>query len=145
MQGLKDHFEAAGGIVVSPDERVLLVTNQVGTITFPKGTVEESESYEETAIREVSEESGLKNVRLIRELGLISRSGFKTENGNTRPVTKAIRMFLFCTDEVDLNPVVEDVIKAEWVNPDEVENVLSWQEEADFFHQNRNNLNIEHE
>ncbi len=144
MESFKDHFETAGGIVINPDGRVLLVTNQIGTITFPKGTLEEGESYEETAIREVSEESGLKNIRLIRELGLISRSGFKTEHGNTRSVTKTIRMFLFCTDEVDLNPVVEDVIKAEWIDPDKVERVLSWQEEANFFHQNRNNLNIEH-
>jgi ADP-ribose pyrophosphatase YjhB (NUDIX family) len=147
MQIVKNHFEVAGGIVLNPDNKVLLVTNQIGTITFPKGTLEEGESYEDAAIREVLEEGGLRGVTLIKELGSISRNGFKTENGHTRPVTKHINMFLLCTMEVELNPVVEDVLKAEWVDLQNVTDLLkaewvdlqnvtdllTWPEEVEFY------------
>jgi 8-oxo-dGTP pyrophosphatase MutT (NUDIX family) len=117
-----------------------LVTNQIGTVTFPKGTLEAEETYEEAAIREVLEESGLRKVELIKWLGWISRQGFKTEKGRTRPVTKRIGMFLFHTQEFELNPEVADISSAMWVAQHDVAGLLHWQEEAQFYEDHRLDL-----
>jgi ADP-ribose pyrophosphatase YjhB (NUDIX family) len=54
---------SAGVVVTEPDGRVWMIQpkNQFGGYknTFPKGTVHEGEDLQETAIREVHEESGL--------------------------------------------------------------------------------------
>lgn len=63
---------AAGGVVLRDGagglEVVLAGRLADGSWVFPKGTPDEGESIEETALREVREESGLE-VRIIRPLG----------------------------------------------------------------------------
>src|SRR5688500_2748722 len=56
---------AAGGLVVNEDDKVLLMIRR-GKWDLPKGKHDEGETIEECAIREVMEETGLKNVRLER-------------------------------------------------------------------------------
>ena len=59
--------EAAGG-VVARDGRVLLVHRpRYDDWTLPKGKLDPGESFEEAALREVEEETGLR-CRLVREL-----------------------------------------------------------------------------
>jgi 8-oxo-dGTP diphosphatase len=58
-----DVVRAAGGLVVRPDAdaaRVLLVHRPRGDWTFPKGKADPGETDEETALREVEEETGLR-------------------------------------------------------------------------------------
>src|SRR5438034_6132222 len=63
---------AAGGVVMrrrNDDWEVVLAGRQSdGTWVFPKGTPDRGESIEETAEREVREETGL-DVRILRPLG----------------------------------------------------------------------------
>jgi 8-oxo-dGTP pyrophosphatase MutT (NUDIX family) len=57
-----DVVRAAGGIVVRRDgdeAQILLVHRPRGDWTFPKGKAEPNESDEDTALREVEEETGL--------------------------------------------------------------------------------------
>lgn len=58
------------GAIVFWDQNVVLRKNQHGHWLFPKGHIEEGERPEETAIREVSEELGLK-VEIKRKLGKV--------------------------------------------------------------------------
>lgn len=51
--------EKSCGVIVFKDEEVLLVRHWAGHWDFPKGHVEKGESEEETARREVLEETGL--------------------------------------------------------------------------------------
>jgi ADP-ribose pyrophosphatase YjhB (NUDIX family) len=125
--------ETAGGIVLNPKGDVLIITNEIGKVTLPKGRLEPGESRRQAAIREVLEEGGLKNVQLIEELGTIIRPGYTDENHDTPTVMKHIRMFFFTTNEFELDPKVSDIQKAEWVNPKNVAAKLDWIEEADFF------------
>src|SRR5919108_3219511 len=60
--------EAAGGVVVDEDGRVVLVHRpQYDDWTLPKGKLDAGESFENAALREVEEETGLR-CRLVREL-----------------------------------------------------------------------------
>ena len=125
--------ERAGGIVLNPDGDVLVITNDLGRQTLPKGRLEPGETYEEAARREILEEGGLKHITIIKELGTIVRSGYTDDNHDTPSVIKHIRIFLCTTEEFELNPNVKDIQRADWVSPDKVAKTLSWPEEAEFF------------
>lgn len=133
-------IECAGGIVLGPSRGVLVVTNQIGKVTLPKGTVKKHETHIVTALREIREEGGLNKVDIIKELGTIIRPGFTAENAEAPSVTKHIRMFLCVTGEIELKPVVDDIEKAEWVNPNDVAAVLHWPEEVAFFKEHRRDV-----
>ena len=64
---VSDRIDAAGGIVVR-DGRVLLVHRpRYDDWTFPKGKLDAGESFEDAAVREVEEETGIR-CSLGREL-----------------------------------------------------------------------------
>ena len=66
----------AGGIVfrMTPDQRdieILLIQDSKNRWTIPKGHIEPGETAKQTAVREIGEESGLKNVDVLTWLGKI--------------------------------------------------------------------------
>jgi hypothetical protein len=61
-------IEAAGGLVKNSKEEYLFIY-RLGKWDLPKGKAEYNESPEETAIREVEEECGLKNLKIEKKLG----------------------------------------------------------------------------
>jgi ADP-ribose pyrophosphatase YjhB (NUDIX family) len=132
--------EKAGGIVLNPDGDILIITNDIGKVTLPKGSLEPGETHKETAWREVLEEGGLKKIEIIRELGIIIRPGYTDDNHDFPSVVKHIRMYLCTTNEMELDPNVRDVKKAQWVSQDKVPAMLSWAEEAEFFMKHRAEL-----
>jgi 8-oxo-dGTP diphosphatase len=73
---------AAGGVIVR-DGRVLLVHRpKYGDWTLPKGKLEEGESWEDAALREVAEETGLRC-----ELGDgIGSTHYRDSNGRDKEV-----------------------------------------------------------
>ena len=52
-------YEKSCGAIIIKDNRVLLIKQNIGFYGFPKGHVEDGETEEETAIREVKEETNL--------------------------------------------------------------------------------------
>jgi 8-oxo-dGTP pyrophosphatase MutT (NUDIX family) len=65
---------SAGGVVFRRGPggtRYLLIRDPYGNWGLPKGHVEDSESYEEAARREVTEETGLPRPRVVRALPTI--------------------------------------------------------------------------
>lgn len=74
LEKLKHHFFhsftviiAAGGIVVNDLQEVLLIFRR-GKWDLPKGKLDEGESIEACAVREVQEETGLKNVQILKPM-----------------------------------------------------------------------------
>lgn len=59
--------EAAGGIVRRKDGKLLAIFRR-GKWDLPKGKVEKGEFYKQTALREVQEECGLKNIDVKKSL-----------------------------------------------------------------------------
>lgn len=120
-----DKAELAGGIVIGPSNKIVLVeqNNSSNRWSFPKGHVEEGETLLQAAIREVQEETGLKKLLTIKEIGEFERAG-----GNSLEI-KRIHMFLFETSETELKPddpsSTEDDDNAEWFTINEAITLLN--------------------
>ncbi|HUS26702.1 MAG TPA: NUDIX domain-containing protein [Nevskiaceae bacterium] len=84
-----EKVKTAGGVLLR-DERILLVVHRKGGHVFPKGHVEDGETAQETAVREVMEETGV-SVDVIRLLGVVTRVS-REHSGET--VEKDIDLFL---------------------------------------------------
>ena len=61
-------IEAAGGIVQNEKKEILFI-HRLGKWDLPKGKIEKGEKEEACALREVMEETGVKNVQLKKKVG----------------------------------------------------------------------------
>ena len=71
-----DYYAAAGGIICRGGEVLLLHKHRLNEYVLPKGHVEDGETLEQTAVREVQEETGFGRVRVLALLGEPLRSEF---------------------------------------------------------------------
>ncbi len=135
-------IECAGGIVTNPDWHVLVVKNQIGKCTLPKGTRKPNEGPRAAALREVGEESGLSEIEIVRYLGPLIREGFTADNAIAPSVIKQIQMYHFLTAQTELDDrlLASDIVHAEWVPEEQLPHVLDWGEETGFFLQHRETI-----
>ena len=116
---------AAGGVVVrgSGDrlEVVLAGRDSDRTWVFPKGTPESGESIAETALREVSEETGL-DVEIVRPIGQIEY-WFAVPG---QRVHKIVHFFLMRTVGGDLSRHDHEYDEVRWVSVDEARRLLTY-------------------
>jgi len=125
---------AAGGVVARVSEGQILIAvareQSFDKAVLPKGHVEEVEEIEEAARREIAEEVGVENLRLLTKLDVKERLDFlKTE-------WKLTHYFLYATDEVDVKPLEADVhTEMAWVPIDPVPD-LFWPEQVELIREN---------
>ena len=119
---------AAGGVVMrrrNDDWEVVLAGRQSdGTWVFPKGTPDRGESIEETAEREVREETGL-DVRILRPLG-------QTDYWFAAPgerVHKFVHFFLMEPTGGDLAQHDHEFERVRWISFDEAPGTLTFETE----------------
>jgi len=79
----KKAVPGAGGLVFNATGEVLLIRDRNGYWVFPKGHVEPRESPEETARREVAEETGVA-ARVIAKIG---ETSYVNDRGQARRVS----------------------------------------------------------
>lgn len=88
---------------------------------FPKGKVENGESYAAAAIREVQEETGITELQLRTALP----STFHTYVLNEKPVLKETHWFAMTSACTRLIPqTAEDITRAKWIPLEQVDNLL---------------------
>jgi len=109
-----DVIEAAGGIVKNEKGEMLFIYRR-GIWDLPKGKVEGGETAEQTALREVKEECGLKDVR-IREYFRPTYHIFK--EGGRRKMKITHWYLMDASSEEKLEPQgKEGIEKVAWVPP----------------------------
>jgi 8-oxo-dGTP pyrophosphatase MutT (NUDIX family) len=126
--------ESAGGVIVNAHGAIALVRNGPGQFWgFPKGHVDEGESALDAARREVSEETGLTQLDLIKPLGSYGRYKGTDGGGDDTTEFKTIHMFLFTTTEENLAPIDPGNPEARWVPLAEAGDMLTHPKDAEFF------------
>jgi 8-oxo-dGTP pyrophosphatase MutT (NUDIX family) len=134
--------ESAGGVVLSKINRVLVVSQRGNSWSLPKGHIEQGESKLEAAIREITEETGIRRLTLVKGLGCYSRYRIGQEAGQEdKSELKTIHMFLFKTDEQKLRPVNPDHPELRWTHLDDVETLLTHPKDKLFFKSIRGLIN----
>lgn len=127
---------AAGGVLYKTEERnsdpdVLLIYRR-GVWDLPKGKMEEGESVEECAIREVQEEVGCQRPEIKQKLG----STFHEYEEDGIPVGKTTHWFSMATPtHNDFEPQAsEDIEKVEWVPLEEALEKVGYQNLKEVLH-----------
>ena len=118
-------YEKSCGAVVFDDDKVLVVKHRAGHVDFPKGHVEEAETEEETAIREVKEETNIDIV--IR--GCRNTVSYSPIDGVSKEVV------FFAADKVkgEISPQFEEVSSVWWVPIKEVKDILTYDTAKELF------------
>ena len=112
--------EAAGGVVVDGDGRVCLVHRpRYDDWSLPKGKLDAGESFEQAALREVEEETGLV-CSLEDELA-------STEYHDRKGRPKIVRYWRMTVVEDPGFEPNDEVDELRWMDPDDATGLLSYE------------------
>lgn len=108
-------FTAAGGLITNPTGEILLMFRR-GKWDLPKGKLDDGETLEECALREVSEETGLHSITLGEKI---------TETYHYYPwkgkkILKASHWYRmhFTGNELTVPQIEEDILDIQWIRPE---------------------------
>jgi 8-oxo-dGTP pyrophosphatase MutT (NUDIX family) len=113
--------KAGGGLVYNKKNEILFIYRN-GKWDLPKGGIEKGEEIIDTAVREVEEETGVKNLIITEKL----QKTYHVFNRNGKHKLKITQWFKMKTEyEGALLPQKKEGIeKAEWLNPEQVKEAL---------------------
>ncbi len=124
-----DLIRAAGGIITRTVlggrvEVACIYRESRGDWTFPKGKLDEGETFEQAAIREVLEETGMKCdvIRFIGSTNYIHRKG----------KSKIVAYYLMAAEEVEFIPN-DEVDELVWLELGDVREHLTWDRDKELF------------
>jgi 8-oxo-dGTP diphosphatase len=120
---VNDQVRAAGGVVMNGNGDVALVYRpKYDDWTLPKGKLEPGESWEDAAVREVEEETGLV-CELGEELGSVS---YTDRHG--APKTVRYWQMTVCAGEFTPN---REVSELRWLKPADAAEQLTWERDRE--------------
>lgn len=117
MSGVPVRIEAAGGVIIRDGKVAVVHRDRYDDWSLPKGKLDAGESFEEAALREVLEETGLE-CELGRELEPVS---YVDQKG--RP--KLVRYWLMEVTGGDFE-ANDEVDEMRWLEPAEAARLLSY-------------------
>jgi len=112
---------SAGGVVYRRRGGLLeiqMIQDRYGKITLPKGKMEPGETVEETALREIQEETGIRG-EIRRPLETITYQYSMPDQGT---VDKEVHYFLVEAVGGELKAQIEEIRGVEWLDPEEAWN-----------------------
>ena len=125
--------ESAGGVVVNARGEVAVVSQHGNSWSLPKGHVDLGEDVLTAAQREITEETGLTRLTLVKAFAPYTRYRGTPAGGDDTSELKTIYLFLFTTDEETLAPQDPHNPEARWVPPAEVAALLTHPKDKAFF------------
>ncbi len=133
---------SAGGVVINNSGKILIVSQHGNSWSLPKGGIDPDENEIDAAKREIYEESGVKNLVLIKSLGTYGRFRIGKDGGEDKNTFKIIKMFLFITSDIELKPVDPENPEAKWVDKNEVTEILTHPKDKQFFQSIQNEIGL---
>lgn len=122
MSGVPRRIEAAGGVVIREGQVAVVHRDRYDDWSLPKGKLDKGESFEEAALREVLEETGL-----ACELGIeLDPVSYVDQKG--RP--KLVRYWLMEVVGGDFVPN-DEVDELRWLAPADAMKLLSYEHDRD--------------
>lgn len=114
--------KAAGGLVINEQKEWLLIF-RLGKWDLPKGKLDKGEKLETCAVREVEEETGLKNVKLQKPIGIT----WHTYHEGTRFILKESHWYKMKVKgaQILVPQTEEDILEVKWVKPSGLDEYLS--------------------
>lgn len=110
---------SAGGVVFrrTPDKglQIQLIQDRYGKVSLPKGKMEPGETVEQTALREIAEETGMLGV-IIEPIDQIKYRYHHEEKGT---VDKEVHYYLVEATGGSLQAQVEEIRGVDWFSPEE--------------------------
>ncbi|HWO07328.1 MAG TPA: NUDIX hydrolase [Candidatus Paceibacterota bacterium] len=136
---METHTHSAGGIVRNTEGNIALVKHDGWFWGFPKGHVDEGESFIDAARRETQEEIGITDLEFKKEFEPYTRLKGGDE-GKADVEVKTLHMFLF--DTAQTNFVLTDPRhdEARWVPIERVAELLSHPKDKEFFESVKDSL-----
>lgn len=125
---------SAGGVVFRRNHtktEIMLIEDRYERATLPKGKQERGETIEETALREIKEETGMTG-KIVAPLEVIH---YRYEHPEKGTVDKEVHYFLVEAVSGSPTPQLEEINQVHWYSPLEA---LNAQEE----HGYENNLSV---
>lgn len=113
-------IEAAGGIVNKPNGDTLFI-RRLGKWDLPKGKMEKGESREESAIREIEEETNLQNVELKDFINTTYHIYIERNGDRVLKHTHWFEMF-FDGEDTSKPQLEEGITEVAWKNTTQIEN-----------------------
>ena len=117
------HEKSCGAIIIE-DNKVLIVKQNIGFYGFPKGHVEDGETEEETAIREVKEEINL-------DITIDSRYRYEIEYMVSEDTSKTVVFFVAYPKNNNIKCDNDEIAEATWLAIDDAINKLSYDDLKD--------------
>lgn len=119
--------KSCGGIILKEENKelkVLLLKHNAGHWAFAKGHVEENETEEQTALREIKEETSL-NVKLDTK--------FRTtvKYSPMEDVEKEVVYFLAYKIGGSETPQLEEISEIQWLNLEEAMNTVTYERDKE--------------
>lgn len=112
--------EKACGCIIIKNGKVLLIKQITGHWGFPKGHMEEGETEEETAIREVKEETNL-------DVEIDKNKKYTVEYTTDKGKDKIVTLFLAKEISGELKPQECEISKLEWLEFDKALETLTYE------------------
>jgi 8-oxo-dGTP pyrophosphatase MutT (NUDIX family) len=121
FRSLFSYIKAAGGLVLNPKGELLMIYRNKHW-DLPKGKMEEGESPDQTAIREVEEECGIKKLKILRPLDSTYHIFFQ---GKSNCIKRTYWFEMECKDTAKLIPQKEEgILEAKWMSKEEAKKVV---------------------
>lgn len=112
--------KSCGCIILNNKNQILLILQNAGHWGLPKGHVEEGETEEQTAIREVKEET---NIDII----INNKYRYTTSYSPKENVMKEVVYFLAQNIDEDKKPQLEEVSEVKWFTLEEAMNTITYE------------------
>ena len=127
--------KSCGCIVMNDKNEILLVHHNAGHWDLPKGHVEERETEEETAIREVKEETNI-------DVSINSNYRYTTNYSPKEGVMKEVVYFLAKNINNNQKPQLEEVSEVKWFEIDKAIEKITFHNSKEILNKLKKDLNL---